>query len=77
MEKCTKFNFGELPRDVEQFLFNPSDSKKGLFFYAYIKDYEFEVGVGKDNNYQIPTTDRPNTKRTTINLHPISQIPPK
>jgi hypothetical protein len=35
--------------------------------YACIKDYEFEVGAGKDNNYEIATTGRPNAKRTTVN----------
>lgn len=39
--KCKKFNFKQLARDVEPFLFTPSDSKKVLFFYDYIKCYEF------------------------------------
>jgi len=50
LDQYSKFNFKELARDVEQFSCNPSDSKKVLFFYDYIKDYEFEVGVSKDNN---------------------------
>jgi predicted nucleotidyltransferase component of viral defense system len=48
LDRCTEFNFKELARDVEQFLFSPSDSKKVLFFYDYIKDYEFEVEASKD-----------------------------
>jgi len=39
--KCKKFNFKQLAKDVEQFLFTPSDSKKVLFFYDYIKKYKF------------------------------------
>jgi len=41
LTKCSKLNFKSLARDVEQFLFNPSDSKKILFFYDYIKNCEF------------------------------------
>jgi len=39
--KCKKFNFKQLARDVEPFLFTPSDSKKVLFFGDYIRNYEF------------------------------------
>jgi len=39
--KCNKLNFKQLAEDVEQFLFVPSDSKKVLFFYDYIKNCEF------------------------------------
>ena len=39
--KCKKFDFKQLAKDVEQFLFTPSDSKKVLFFYDYIKKYKF------------------------------------
>jgi predicted nucleotidyltransferase component of viral defense system len=39
--KCKNFNFDQLSKDVEQFLFVPSDSKKVLFFYEYIQKYEF------------------------------------
>lgn len=40
LAKCS--NLKNLAKDVEQFLFNPSDSKKVLFFYDYIKNYNFE-----------------------------------
>lgn len=39
--KCNKINFKQLAKNVEQFLFVPSDSKKVLFFYEYIKNCEF------------------------------------
>lgn len=39
--KCKKLNLKQLAKDVEQFLFVPSDSKKVLFFYDYIKNCEF------------------------------------
>jgi predicted nucleotidyltransferase component of viral defense system len=39
--KCKKFNLKQLAEDVEQFLFVPSDSKKVLLFYDYIKNCEF------------------------------------
>ena len=42
LAKCSKVNLKDLAKDVEQFLFNPSDSKKVLFFYDYIKNYKFE-----------------------------------
>lgn len=41
LAKCDKLDFRGLAKDVEKFLFNPSDSKKVLFFYDYIKNYEF------------------------------------
>jgi len=37
LSKCKKLDFKQLAREVEQFLFVPSDSKKVLFFYDYIK----------------------------------------
>jgi len=39
--KCKKLNLKQLASDVEQFLFEPSDSKKVLLFNDYIKNYEF------------------------------------
>ena len=39
--KCKDINFNQLSKDVEQFLFVPSDSKKVLFFYEYVQNYEF------------------------------------
>lgn len=39
--KCKDLNFKRLAKDVEPFLFVPRDSKKVLFFYDYIKNYEF------------------------------------
>jgi len=38
LSKCAKLNFKRLARDTEPFLFTPSDSKKVLYFYDYIKD---------------------------------------
>ena len=38
---CSKLDFKALPRDVEKFLFNPSDAKKVLSFYDYIGEYDF------------------------------------
>lgn len=35
--KCREFNFKQLSKDVEPFLFNLKDSKKVLFFHDYIK----------------------------------------
>ncbi|TET94125.1 MAG: nucleotidyl transferase AbiEii/AbiGii toxin family protein [Desulfobacteraceae bacterium] len=49
LDKCNKFNFKDLAKDVEHFLFNPSDSKRVLFFYDYIKNYEFEL-ANKDED---------------------------
>jgi len=49
LAKCSKVNLKDLAKDVEQFLFNPSDSKKVLYFYDYIKNYEFEV-VSKEES---------------------------
>ena len=43
LARCNKVNFKDLANDVEHFLFNPSDSKKVLYFYDYIKNYEFEL----------------------------------
>ena len=39
--KCKDLDFNRLSSEVEQFLFAPSDSKKVLFFYEYIQNYEF------------------------------------
>jgi len=39
--RCRKFDFGQLAKEVEQFLFVPSDSKKVLFFCEYLQKYEF------------------------------------
>lgn len=41
LSKCKKFDFKRLAKEVEQFLFVPSDSKKVLFFRDYIKNYKF------------------------------------
>lgn len=35
--KCNGLDFKQLSKDTEPFLFSPSDSKKVLFFYRYIK----------------------------------------
>ena len=43
LAKCSNFNFKDLAKDVEQFLFYPSDSKRVLYFYDYIRNYEFEL----------------------------------
>jgi len=42
LDICSKHNFKNLARDVEQFLFTPSDSKKVIFFYDYILNYDFD-----------------------------------
>lgn len=39
--RCRKFDFEQLAKEVEQFLFVPSDSKKVLFFCEYLQKYEF------------------------------------
>lgn len=39
--KCKDLDFKHLARDTESFLFVPSDSKKVLFFYDYIKSINF------------------------------------
>ena len=39
--KYKDLNFKRLAKDVEPFLFVPRDSKKVLFFYDYIENYEF------------------------------------
>ena len=41
LSRCEEFNFKQLASDVEPFLFTPGDSKKVLFFYDYIKNYDF------------------------------------
>jgi hypothetical protein len=35
------FNFSQLAKDIEPFLFRPSDAKKVLLFAEYIENYEF------------------------------------
>jgi predicted nucleotidyltransferase component of viral defense system len=40
LAKCSKLDFKELAKDIEPFLFDPSDSKRVLFFCDYIKNYE-------------------------------------
>lgn len=44
LDLCSKHNFKDLARDVERFLFNSGDSKKVLFFYDYIYNYDFVKG---------------------------------
>jgi len=39
--RCKKFDFKQLTRDVEPFLFTPSDAKKVLLFQDYIRSYDF------------------------------------
>ncbi|MFQ3579354.1 MAG: nucleotidyl transferase AbiEii/AbiGii toxin family protein [Bacteroidales bacterium] len=41
LEKCALLNFKQLAKDVEAFLFNPSDSKKVLFFMDFVKKKDF------------------------------------
>jgi predicted nucleotidyltransferase component of viral defense system len=41
LSSCKKFDFKQLAKDVEQFLFVPEDSKKVRFFYEYLQKYEF------------------------------------
>jgi len=41
LSRCEEFDFKQLASDVEAFLFTPGDSKRVLFFYDYIKDYDF------------------------------------
>jgi len=41
LSRCRKFDFRQLAKEVEQFLFVPSDSKKVLFFCEYLQKYEF------------------------------------
>ncbi|MFQ6070511.1 MAG: nucleotidyl transferase AbiEii/AbiGii toxin family protein [Candidatus Aminicenantales bacterium] len=41
LRKSKSIDFAQLARDVEPFLFSPSDSKKVLLFPEYIKGYEF------------------------------------
>jgi len=42
LQKSKRLNLVQLAKEVEPFLFNPSDSKKVLLFDEYIKGYEFE-----------------------------------
>jgi len=39
--RCGKFDFEQLAKEVEQFLFVPGDSKKVRFFCEYLQRYEF------------------------------------
>lgn len=39
--KCKELNFEHLARDVEAFLFDPTDAKRVRHFYDYIKNYHF------------------------------------
>ena len=41
MDKCKTLDFGKLAKDVEQFLFDPADSKKVRYFCDYIKGVSF------------------------------------
>jgi len=41
IKRTSGFNFDELARDVERFLFNPSDVKRIKMFIPYIKSLEF------------------------------------
>jgi len=41
IQKCKVLNFKQLAKDVEPFLFRPSDAKKILLFAEYIENYEF------------------------------------
>lgn len=43
LEKCKKLDFKKLAKEVEQFLFVPSDSKKVLYFCDYIKNVDFDA----------------------------------
>jgi len=42
IDKCHNLDFEQLARDVQPFLFNPSNSKKVLNFYDYIEQYQFD-----------------------------------
>ncbi len=41
LKKIEKLNLSELAKDVEPFLFSPSDSKKIVLFKEYIKQFDF------------------------------------
>jgi predicted nucleotidyltransferase component of viral defense system len=43
LSRCEELDFEQLPRDVEPFLTNPSDTKKILLFSEYIKKIELEI----------------------------------
>ncbi|MBU0599870.1 nucleotidyl transferase AbiEii/AbiGii toxin family protein [bacterium] len=42
LSRCEKLDFKQLAQDVEPFLFTPTDAKKVLFFYDYVKLVNFE-----------------------------------
>lgn len=42
LEKCSTIDMGEMAKDVEPFLFNPSDTKKVVLFTDYIKQAKLE-----------------------------------
>ena len=42
LQKSKRLNLVQLAKEVDPFLFNPSDSKKVLLFAEYIKGYEFD-----------------------------------
>lgn len=42
LSRCKEFDFKQLACDVEPFLFTPTDSKRVLFFYDYVKALSFE-----------------------------------
>lgn len=42
-EKCERLDFKKLAKDVEQFLFVPSDSKKVLYFREYLREIDLSV----------------------------------
>ncbi len=41
IQRCKNLNFNQLAKDIEPFLFRPSDAKKVLLFAEYIENYEF------------------------------------
>lgn len=41
LEKCRHLNMETMAKDVEPFLFNPSDSKKLMHFEALVEQYQF------------------------------------
>jgi len=41
LQQCEKINFKMLVKDIEPFLFNPGNSKRILYFYDFIKEYNF------------------------------------
>lgn len=41
LERCQQLDMEEMARDVEPFLFNPSDRKKIVQFEAVVRQYDF------------------------------------